>query len=226
MSDQLQQKWTEVDRYITGLFVPPDPALEAAIQSSDAAGLPPINVTPNLGKLLNILAQAISAPNILEIGTLGGYSTLWLARALSAEGHLVTLEINPKHAEIAAANFARAGLAHAIELRLGPALDTLPKLKAEGYPAFDLVFIDADRPNHPEYFAWALELSRRGSLIIIDNVIRSGAVVQVDSIDPNVQGVRRLNALLAAEPRVSCTEIQTVGSKGYDGFAIALVIAD
>jgi predicted O-methyltransferase YrrM len=217
------EQWTAVDRYITDLLVPPDPALDGALEASDAAGLPPINVSPNQGKLLHLLARLQGARTILEIGTLGGYSTIWLARALPADGRLITLEIDPKHAEVARANIARAGLSEVVELRLGRALDTLPQLAAEGRGPFDLIFIDADKPNNPDYFAWALKLSRRGSLIIADNVVRNGAVINAASSDPSVQGVRRLNELLAAEPRVSATAIQTVGSKGYDGFAIALV---
>lgn len=221
-----QEQWTAVDHYITGLLVPPDPILEAAIEASTAAGLPAYNVSPNQGKLLLLLAQIQRARTILEIGTLGGYSTIWLARALPADGHLITLEANPKHADIAQANIARAGLAGVVELRLGPALDTLPQLVAEGRGPFDLIFIDADKSNNPNYFAWALKLSRRGSLIIVDNVVRDGAVIDAASDDPSVQGVRRLNEQLAAEPRVSATAIQTVGSKGYDGFALVLVTAD
>jgi predicted O-methyltransferase YrrM len=218
-----QELWTAVDRYITDLLVPPDPALDGALEASAAAGLPPINVAPNQGKLLWLLARLQGARTILEIGTLGGYSTIWLARALPAGGRLITLEIDPKHAEVARASIARAGLAGVVELRLGRALDTLPQLAAQGRGLFDLIFIDADKPNNPDYFAWALKLSRRGSLIIVDNVVRDGAVADAASSDPSVQGVRRLNELLAAEPRVSATAIQTVGSKGYDGFAIALV---
>jgi predicted O-methyltransferase YrrM len=221
-----QEQWTAVDRYLTDLLVPPDPALDAALQASAAAGLPPIHVSPNQGKLLLLLARVRGARTILEIGTLGGYSTIWLARALPAGGRLVTLEADPKHAEVARANIARAGLADVVELRLGQALDTLAQLAAEGRGPFDLIFIDADKPSYPDYLAWALQFSRRGSLIIADNVVRDGAVADAASDDPRVQGVRRFNELLAAEPRVSATAIQTVGSKGYDGFAIALVTAD
>jgi predicted O-methyltransferase YrrM len=220
------EQWTAVDRYITDLLVPPDPALDAALQASAAAGLPAINVAPNQGKFLMLLAQIQGARNILEVGTLGAYSTIWLARALPADGHLITLEADPKHAEVARANIARAGLAQVVELRLGPALETLPRLAAEGAGPFDLIFIDADKPGYPDYFRWALKLSRRGSVIIADNVVRDGAVIDPASDDPRVQGMRRFNELLAAEPRVSATEIQTVGSKGYDGFALALVISD
>ncbi|HLN26221.1 MAG TPA: O-methyltransferase [Gemmataceae bacterium] len=221
-----QDQWTAVDRYIANQLVSSDPALDAALEASDAAGLPSINVSPNLGKLLHLLAKIRGARKILEIGTLGGYSTIWLARALPADGCLVTLEVDPNHAEIARANIARAGLSGVVELRLGRALDTLPQIAAEGRGPFDLIFIDADKPSNPEYFAWALKLSRRGSLIIIDNVVRNGAVIDADSSDPSIQGVRRLNELMAAEPRVSATAIQTVGIKGYDGFAIALVTGD
>jgi predicted O-methyltransferase YrrM len=222
----IQEQWTAVDRYITDLLVPSDPALDAALQASAAGGLPAINVAPNQGKFLAMLAQLQKARSILEIGTLGGYSTIWLARALPAGGRLITLEADPGYAEVARANIARAGLANIVELRLGPALDTLPVIASEGLGPFDLIFIDADKPGYPDYFAWALKLSHRGSLIIADNVVRNGAVIDPASEDPRVHGVRRFNELLAAEPRVSATAIQTVGSKGYDGFAIALVIAD
>ncbi len=221
-----QEQWVAVDQYITDALVRPDPALDEALAASAAAGLPPINVTPNLGKFLHLLAKAQGARAILEVGTLGGYSTIWLARALPPGGRLVTLEVDPTHAAVARANVARAGLADVVELRLGPALETLPRLAAEGRGPFDLIFIDADKPSNPDYFRWALKLSRIGSLIVIDNVVRNGAVADPSSTDPSVQGVRRLNELLAAEPRVSATAIQTVGSKGYDGFTVALVVAD
>jgi predicted O-methyltransferase YrrM len=220
-----QEKWTEVDQYINHLFVPADPVLDAALAASRAAGLPEINVAPNQGKLLQLLAQSHGARSILEIGTLGGYSTIWLARALPADGKLVTLEFEPKHAEVARANFARAGLGGKIELRLGKASDHLAQLVAEGRGPFDFIFIDADKESYPDYLAWALKLSRRGTLIIADNVVRKGEVADASSEDPRVQGAQRFNELLAAEPRVSVTILQTVGSKGYDGFALALVIA-
>ena len=219
------EQWTAVDRYLTGVLVESDLALDEALEASAAAGLPAINVAPNQGKLLHLLARAQQASSILEIGTLGGYSTIWLARALPGDGTLVTLEINPAHAEVARANFERAGLADRIELRLGPALDTLPELAAQGYGPFDLVFIDADKPSNAEYFRWAVGLSHPGTLIIVDNVVRGGAVVDADSPDPAVQGVHRLHALIAADPRVTATALQTVGSKGYDGFTLALVVA-
>lgn len=220
-----QELWGAVDQYITDLLVPSDPALEAALEASAAAGLPAINVAPNQGKLLEILARLTGARAILEIGTLGGYSTIWLARALPADGRLITLEADPKHAEVARANIARAGLAASVEVRLGKALETLPAVAAEGHGPFDLVFIDADKPSNPDYFAWAMRLTRPGSLIIVDNVVRDGAVADPNSTDPSVQSVRRLNEIVAAEPRVSATAIQTVGSKGYDGLAIILRIA-
>jgi predicted O-methyltransferase YrrM len=218
-----QDQWTTVDRYVTDLFMAPDAALETALATSAAADLPAINVSPAQGKLLHLLARAQGARNILEIGTLGGYSTIWLARALPAGGRLITLEANPKHAAVARANIARAGLTRVVELRLGLAIETLPQIAAERLGPFDLIFIDADKPGYPEYLPWALELSRPGSLIIADNVVRKGEVANAASTDPNVQGVRRYNALLAAEPRVSATVLQTVGSKGYDGLAVALV---
>jgi predicted O-methyltransferase YrrM len=221
-----QEQWTAVDRYLADLFVPPDPALAGALEASAAAGLPAINVSPNLGKFLHLVARVQGARSILEIGTLGGYSTIWLARALPPDGRLITLEADPKHAAVARANFVRAGLAEVIELRLGPALDTLPQLAAEGRGPFDLIFIDADKRNNPAYLGWALRFSRRGSLIVADNVVRKGAVLDEANQDADIQGVRLFNELLAAEPRVSATALQMVGVKGYDGFAIALVTDD
>ena len=223
MTDEL---WTAVDRYISDLLVHSDPALDKVLQQSAAAGLPPIAVTPNLGKLLYLLARIQGAKRILEIGTLAGYSTIWLARALPPDGRLITLEADARHAEIARTNIARAGLADVVELRQGSALDTLPQLAAEGSGPFDLIFVDADKESSPDYFAWSLKLSRRGSVLVFDNVVRDGAVIDPANTSPSVQGIRRFNELLAAEPRVSATAIQTVGSKGYDGFAIALVTAD
>ncbi|AKG21393.1 O-methyltransferase [Calothrix sp. 336/3] len=221
-----QTQWTAVDEYINSLLVPSDSALDATIQSTIDAELPQINVAPNQGKLLHILAQIRGATRILELGTLAGYSTIWLARALPADGKLITLEANPKHAEVAHENIERAGLSHVVEIRVGAALDTLPQLVAEGQAPFDLVFIDADKVNIPDYFTWSLKLTRKGSVIIVDNVIRKGAVIDADSSDENIQGVRKFNTLLAAEQRVKATTLQTVGSKGYDGLAIALVVAD
>ena len=219
-----QEVWTAVDSYITDLFVPADGALNAALQASETAGLPAINVSPPQGKFLQLLARAIGARAILEMGTLGGYSTIWLARALPAGGRLITLEADPKHAEIARTNIARAGLSGVVELRLGRALDTLPQLAAEGRGPFDFIFIDADKPSYADYFAWALKLSRRGTIIIGDNVIRRGAVIDPSkSDDPRVPGVLRFNQAVAAERRVSGTVIQTVGAKGYVGFTFAVV---
>ena len=218
-----QEQWSSVDGYITGLLVPSDAALDAALQSSTAAGLPAINVAPNQGKLLHLLARIQGARTILEIGTLGGYSTIWLARAVPAGGKVVTLEADARHAEVARANLARAGLGEVVDVRVGRALDTLPQIAREGHGPFDLFFIDADKASIPDYFKWALDLSRPGSVIIVDNVVRGGAVLDASSKDPNVQGVRRFNELVAAEPRVSATAIQTVGTKGYDGFAVVLV---
>jgi predicted O-methyltransferase YrrM len=220
------EQWTTVDRYITDLLVAPDPALEAALQTSTEAGLPPINVAPNQGKLLQLLAKMQGAQSILEIGTLGGYSTIWLARALPPGGRLVTLEAIPLHADVARKNITRAGLQKIVEIRLGPALDTLKQLVAEKRGPFDFIFIDADKESYPDYFAWSLKLSRRGTCIIADNVVRNGAVIDPTNEDPRVRGVRWFNELLAAEPRVTATTIQTVGSKGYDGFTIAIVTAD
>ena len=218
-----EELWTAVDRYFGDLLVAADPALDEALADSAAAGLPAINVSPVQGKLLHLLARAIGARNVLEIGTLGGYSTIWLARALPDGGRLISLEADARHAEVARANIARAGLQAVVEVRLGMALDTLPELAAEGREPFDFVFIDADKPNNAAYFDWALKFSRTGSIIVVDNVVRDGDVIDADSDSSTVQGVRRLLERIAAEPRVSATAIQTVGAKGYDGFAIALV---
>ena len=218
-----QEQWTAVDRYFEEMFGLGDAALDEALKASAEAGLPSINVSAAQGKMLQILARAVGARRILEIGTLGGYSTIWLARALPAGGRLITLEANAKHAEVARGNIARAGLAETVELRLGPALETLPKLASEGLGPFDLVFIDAKKPEYTDYFAWTLKLSRLGTLIVADNVVRKGAVVDPNSEDENVQGIRRFNESVKAESRVSVTAVQTVGSKGYDGFLMALV---
>ncbi|MGI0492521.1 O-methyltransferase [Alkalinema pantanalense CENA528] len=219
-----QAQWTAVDDYLTDLLVLPDAALEAALQSTIEANLPQINVAPNQGKLLHILAQIRGASKILELGTLAGYSTIWLARALPADGKLITLEANPHHADVARKNLEQAGLSDRVEIRVGQALETLPQLTHEA--PFDFVFIDADKVNIPHYFTWALRLTRQGSVIIVDNVVRKGGIIDAESRDENIQGVRKFNELLSAEPRVKATAIQTVGSKGYDGFAIVLVIAD
>jgi predicted O-methyltransferase YrrM len=217
------EQWTAVDHYIADALIPVETVLEESLQASAEAGLPAINVSPAQGKFLHLLTRIHGARLILEIGTLGGYSTLWLARALQPGGRVVTLELDPKHAAVARVNFARAGLADAIELREGKALDSLAQLAAENDGPFDLIFIDADKVSIPEYFTWALKLSRKGSVIIVDNVVRKGAVIEAGNSDPSVQGVRRLNVMLASESRVSATTIQTVGSKGYDGFTLAVV---
>jgi len=220
MDDRL---WTEVDRYVGDLLAPHDDALEAALRASVEAGLPQIQVSPPQGKLLQLLAQVRGATTILELGTLGGYSTIWLARALPPAGRLVTVEADPRYAEVARANLERAGVGELVELRVGPGLEVLPKLDAEGAGPFDLTFIDADKVNSPEYFAWALDHSAPGALIIADNVVRGGTLADADSDDPAAQAQRRLHEMLAAEPRVGATTIQTVGSKGYDGFTLAMM---
>jgi predicted O-methyltransferase YrrM len=220
-----QEQWTAVDSYVEKLFIAPDFALEAALDASKAAGLPTINVSPAQGKLLHLLARVQGARKILELGTLGGYSTIWLARALPPDGRLISLEIDPKRAEIARANIARAELANVVEIRLGRAADSLQQFVAEGRAPFDLIFIDADKPGYAEYLTWCLKLSRPGTLIIADNVVRKGAVADAASADENVQGIRKFNEALAAEKRVTTTVIQTVGAKGYDGLALILVIA-
>lgn len=223
-----QEQWTAVDRYITDLLVPADPVLESALTESAHAGLPAINVAPNQGKLLYLLARMLGARKILEVGTLGGYSTIWLGRALrdssQSGGRLITLELEAKHAEVARANVVRAGLGELVEVRVGRALETLPQLEKERVGPFDMVFIDADKVATAEYFEWAVKLARVGSVIVVDNVVRSGAVIDKACNDASVQGVRRFYELMAKDPRVSATAIQTVGSKGHDGFAMAVVI--
>lgn len=218
-----QSTWTAVDNYVSEMLVPPDKALAAALAASAKAGLPEIAVAPNQGKFLMLLARSLNARRILEIGTLGGYSTIWLARALPKSGRVVTLEAEPRHAEVAKANIERAGFARMVDVRLGKGLDILPKLAAEKPKPFDFVFIDADKENIPGYFTWALKLTRPGSMIVVDNVVRNGRVIDAKSRDVSVQGVRRFNEMLKKEKRVSATSIQTVGSKGYDGFTLALV---
>ena len=221
-----EEQWSAVDRYITDLFVPEDKALESALADSRAAGLPAINVAPNQGKWLHLLATVQGARRILEIGTLGGYSTIWLARALPAGGRLVTLEINARNAAVARKNIDRAGLSAVVEVREGAALDTLADLIQEHQVPFDFIFIDADKANIPAYFDASMKLARRGSVIVVDNVVRNGAVIDAASGDLNVRGVRRFNEQIARDPRVQATAIQTVGSKGYDGFAMVLVTTD
>jgi predicted O-methyltransferase YrrM len=218
-----QDLWTTVDDYISGQLAPPDAALNAALEASAAAGLPAINVSPNQGKLLHILARLVAARSILEIGTLGGYSTIWMARALAPGGRLVTLEADPRHAELARANIEGAGLQNVVDVRVGKALDLLPNLEADGLGPFDLTFIDADKANTPGYFTWALKLARIGALLVVDNVVRKGAVADRATRDPDVQGMQRFLEMAAAERRVTATAIQTVGGKGYDGFSVVLV---
>jgi predicted O-methyltransferase YrrM len=218
-----ERLWREVDEYIETRLVPADPVLEATLQTSAEAGLPAISLTPALGKLLHLIARIQGARRILEVGTLGGYSTTWLARALPPDGQLVTLELNPRYAEVATANAERAGLAGLIKIEVGPALESLRALVAAGVAPFDLVFIDADKHNTPAYFELALELTRPGSVIIADNAVRDGELIDADTPDLGTQGMRRLHELLASHARVSATTVQTVGSKGYDGFTLARV---
>lgn len=220
-----QDLWTAVDKYIGEVLLPPDSVFDAAVRESDAAGLPSIQVSPPQGKLLHILAKSIGARRILEIGTLGGYSTIWLARAVPQDGQLVTLEIDPKHAEVAQQNIERAGLSGVVKVHVGDAREILPEIEKNLPSPFDLIFIDADKASIPFYFESALRMSRPGSLILIDNVVREGAVIDANSEDASVKGVRKLNEMMSAEPRVLATVIQTVGVKGYDGLAVALVIA-
>lgn len=222
--DKIQDtNWDAIDAFIGDHFLDDDPALEAALAASEAAGMPAIQVAPLQGKLLMMLAAAMGARKILEIGTLGGYSTIWLARGLGEGGRLVTLDANPDYAEIARGNIASAGLADRVEVRVGRALDTLPKLHAEGAGPFDLVFIDADKPSTPDYFDWAVKLARRGTLIVVDNVVREGAILAAQSENKHVKGLRGFYARAAADPRVTATAFQTVGSKGHDGLALLLV---
>lgn len=222
MPNSNQSQWTAIDEFLTESLVPTDSILEAALEASAEAGLPEIQVTPCQGRFLQLLVRILGARKILEIGTLGGYSTIWLGRALPQGGQMITLEVDPHHAEVARANIARAGLAPIVDLRLGPALETLPKLAAENAGPFDFIFIDADKPGTPDYFLWALKLSRPGSLIIVDNVMRKGALLE-ETKDPAVLGMRRLLELLRAQKGLTATAIQTVGSKGHDGFAMVLV---
>jgi predicted O-methyltransferase YrrM len=216
-------QWSQGDRYFSDLLLTTDLGLDAALAASDAAGLPAINVSPNQGKFLHLLARSMGARRILEIGTLGGYSTIWLARALPIDGRLITLEADPRHAEVARENIARAGLAEIVNVITGRAVETLPRLVEAGEPPFDLIFIDADKPSTTDYFQWSLRLSHPGTVIIVDNVVREGDVIEADSDSRTVQGVRRFLDSIASEPRVTSTVVQTVGSKGYDGFLMALV---
>ncbi|MEU8586778.1 O-methyltransferase [Streptomyces sp. NPDC048664] len=219
-----QQVWDDVDAYFTGLLSPDDEVLTGALRDSEAAGLPPIAVAGNQGKLLHLIARIQGARRILEIGTLGGYSTIWFGRALPADGRLVTLEYDAKHADVARGNLERAGLSTIAEVRVGPALESLPKLAEEHPEPFDLVFLDADKANNANYVEWALKLTRPGSLIIVDNVVRGGAVLQTDGKDASVAGTRAALELIANHPKLDGTAVQTVGTKGYDGFALARVL--
>jgi predicted O-methyltransferase YrrM len=221
--DSLQERWMAVDMYVDGLLVDEDAILTGALEASRAAGLPGINVSAAQGKLLHLLARTLRARRILEIGTLGGYSTIWLARALPPGGQLTTIEADPAHADVAARNVAAAHLSAVVDLRIGRALDVLPAIAREGGAPFDLTFIDADKPSTTEYFEWALRLGRPGGVIVADNVVRNGAVCDVASGDAAVRGMRRFLDAVAAEPRVSATVVQTVGSKGYDGFAFIAI---
>jgi predicted O-methyltransferase YrrM len=218
-----RETWAAVDDFFTQHLHPADDALDAAMETSVAEGLPPISVTPPQGKLLHLLARICNARRILEIGTLGAYSTIWMARALPRDGKLITLEIDEHHAAVARRNLERAGLADRVEIRLGAASDTLATMSAEGEAPFDFVFVDADKASSDVYFDAALRLSRDGTVIVVDNVVRDGKVSDADSDDPDIQGIRRMTERLASEPRVTATAIQTVGGKSYDGFLLAIV---
>ena len=218
-----QATWTAVDEYLTEKLIGIDASLEAALLANAEAQLPAFDVAPNQGKLLNLLVRMCSAKRVLEIGTLGGYSTIWLARAVPEDGVVVTLESESKHAEVAARNLKQANLERKVDIRLGPALNTLEQLASEGGPPFDFIFIDADKPNNPSYLEWSLKLSRPGTVIVGDNVIRDGAIVDPNNGDARVRGVRKFFDDIAGDRRLTATAVQTVGSKGYDGFALALV---
>jgi predicted O-methyltransferase YrrM len=224
MAKKSEKLWTDVDRYFSGQLIAPDPALDAAVAANRKAELPAIDVTPLQGKFLELLVRISGARRVLEIGTLGGYSTLWMARALPEGGSVISLELEPRHAKVARANLENAGLSHRVDIRVGLAVDSLKTLVSSGAAPFDCIFIDADKSGYPAYLEWSLKLSHPGTVIVADNVVREGAVVEAESSDPNVQGVRRFTDLIAAEPRLSATVLQTVGSKGYDGFAIAVVL--
>src|SRR5215468_552991 len=223
MPKEAQKIWIDVDQYFIEQLHLSDPVLDAAMQANTAAELPAIDVAPNQGKFLNILARLTNSKKILEIGTLGGYSTIWLARALPPGGRLISLEFNPKHAEVAKSNLRQAGLSGRVEVRVGAALDSLPQIETEGIAPFDFIFIDADKPNNPGYLEWAVKLSRPGTFIIVDNVVRDGAVSDASSTDPTILGTRKMFDLMSRDARLSSTALQTVGSKGYDGFALAIV---
>lgn len=214
--------WTAVDNYFAGLLAPMDPQLEAALKANHAANLPAIDVSPMQGKFLQVLVQMLAPKRVLEVGLLGGYSTIWMARALPEGGCILSLELEPRHAEIARGNLKNAGVLDRVEIRVGAALDLLPAIAAAGEP-FDLIFIDADKGNNPSYLEWALRLSRAGTVIVVDNVVRDGKVIDAKSSDPDIKGTRRMAELMAAEPRLSATVLQNVGPKGYDGFVLAVV---
>ncbi|MDA8312664.1 MAG: O-methyltransferase [Actinomycetota bacterium] len=216
-------RWTDVDRFLADTLLPRDPVLEEVLRAAEEGGLPPINVSAPQGMLLHVLARALRAKRVLEIGTLAGYSTIWLARAVGESGRVITLEIDAHHAEVARRNFARAGVEGVVDLRVGPAVDSLAAIEKEGGAPFDLVFIDADKPAYPGYVEWALRLSRPGTLIVVDNVVRGGRILEPGADDPAVAGTREALEMLGDEPRVAATALQTVGVKGYDGFAVALV---
>jgi len=221
----MEEIWTEVDEYFAGLLAPHDEALDAALAANRAAGLPAIDVAPVQGKFLHLLVRIAGAKRILEIGTLGGYSTIWLARAAGEQGKVVTLEYSPEHAAVALANLAAANVLSRVEVKVGRAIESLPLVQQEMAAPFDFIFIDADKRSNPEYFEWALRLSRPGSVIVVDNVVRGGRVVDAGSTDEDIQGIRRFAEMLAAEPRLSSTALQTVGVKGHDGFSVSLVVS-
>jgi predicted O-methyltransferase YrrM len=224
MPKEAQKIWIDVDRYFAEQLHLSDPVLDAAMQSNAAAGLPAIDVAPNQGKFLNLLARLTHSKKILEVGTLGGYSTIWLARALPPGGRLISLESNSKHADVAKSNIQRAGLSDRVDIRVGAALESLPEIEKEGLAPFDFIFIDADKPNNPGYLEWAIKLSRTGTIIIVDNVVRDGEVADASSSDPTILGTRKMFELMSRHARLSSTTLQTVGSKGYDGFALAIVM--
>ncbi len=220
----MKSVWAKVDGYFGDKLAPSDTALDAALIANRDAGLPSIDVSRLQGKFLELLVRLSGAKRVLEIGTLGGYSTIWLARAVGADGHVVTLEANPDHAKVARSNLEAAGLLDRVDVKVGRALETLPSVERDGGSPFDFIFIDADKPSNPDYLAWALRLSRPGTAIVVDNVVRNGEVVNANTSDSSIQGVRRFTDMVAAEPRLTATALQTVGAKGYDGFALAIVL--
>jgi predicted O-methyltransferase YrrM len=221
----MQDLWTNVDRYFGDLLAPEDSHFKSIVEANQAAGLPSIDVPALLGKFLDLMIRISGARRVLEVGTLGGYSTLWLARAVPPDGRVITLELEPRHAEIARTNLQNAGVLDRVDIRFGKAIDSLRELHESSAQPFDLIFLDADKQGLPEYLEWSLKLSRPGTVIIADNVVRDGKVIDSDNADPNIQGVRRLTELMASEPRLSATAIPTVGARGYDGFSIAVVLS-